>query len=302
MLPPRLPPQLLSVAKAAPEGEGWLHEVKYDGYRLLCRVEHGRARLFSRPGKEWTGELPGLAGAMEGLGIGSAWLDGEMVALRPDGLPDFHALPRAIRGGRGALPLVYHVFDLPYLDGRALLELEVIYRKRILEELVRGRCECVRYADHLVGNGPAFHQAAHAAGLEGIVSKRVRSRYRPGVRSRDWVKVKCIHRYVFTVAGIGREGAELVDGDGSFVGCAWYRARRRVGEPRECSLWKDADGVDPPDQRELLRLEADRLEGTKLGETGLDRQVAPPEQSFRAERLKRLVEHPAVDAAPRYVG
>lgn len=242
MLPPRLPPQLLSVAKAAPEGDGWLHEVKYDGYRLLCRAEHGRVRLFSRPGKEWTAELPTLASAIEGLGIDAAWLDGEVVALRPDGLPDFHALPRAIRGGRGALPLVYHVFDLLYLDGRPLLELEVVYRKRILEELVRGRCDRVRYADHLLGNGPAFHQAAHAAGLEGIVSKRVRSRYRPGVRSRDWVKVKCIHRYVFTVAGIGKEGAELVDEDGSFVGCAWYRARPRVGDPVQVAALKWAPG------------------------------------------------------------
>jgi bifunctional non-homologous end joining protein LigD len=242
MLPPRLPPQLLAVAKAPPQGEGWLHEVKYDGYRLLCRLEHGRARLFTRPGKEWTAELPGLAGAMEALDVRSAWFDGEMVALRPDGMPDFHALPRAIRGGRGALPLIYHAFDLLYLDGRALLELEVVYRKRILEELVRGRRDCVRYADHLVGNGPAFFQAVHAAGLEGIVSKRVRSRYRPGVRSRDWVKVKCVHRYVFTVAGIGKEGAKLVDEDGAFVGCAWYRARPRVGEPVQVAALKWTPG------------------------------------------------------------
>jgi bifunctional non-homologous end joining protein LigD len=242
MLPPRLPPQLLSVTRAAPEGDGWLHEVKYDGYRLLCRLEHGRARLFTRPGREWTAELPGVAAAMGAIDIRSAWFDGELVALRADGLPDFHALPRAIRGGRGALPLVYHVFDILYLDGRALLELEVIYRKRILEALVRDRCECVRYADHLVGSGPAFHHAAHAAGLEGIVSKRVHSRYRPGVRSRDWVKVKCMHRYMFTVARIGKEGAELVDEGGSFVGCAWYRARPRVGEPVQVAALKWAPG------------------------------------------------------------
>ena len=229
----RIAPQLLTSAKAAPEGDGWLHEVKYDGYRLLCRMEHGRARFYSRPGKDWTSELPGLAAAMEGLGIGAAWFDGEMVALRPDGLPDFYALPRAIRGGRGALPLVYHVFDMLHLDGRDLLGLDVLARKRVLEDRVRGRCDRVRYADHLVGSGPAFHQAAHAAGVEGIVSKRLGSRYRPGVRSRDWVKVKCTHRYVFTVAGFGKDGAVLVDEDGSFVGCAFYRTRPPMGQPVE---------------------------------------------------------------------
>lgn len=229
MCPDRIRPQLLTSARAAPEGNGWLHEIKYDGYRLLCRIEHGRARLFSRPGREWTADLPSLAAAMEALGIGSGWFDGEMVVLRADGTPDFHALPRAIAGKRGAPRLVYQVFDVLYLDGRELLGTDVLARKRLLEGRVRGRCECVRYTDHLVGSGPAFHHAAREAGLEGIVSKRVGSRYRPGVRSRDWVKIKCMHRYVFTVAGIGKDGAVLVDDDGAFVGCAWYTRRPPIG-------------------------------------------------------------------------
>jgi bifunctional non-homologous end joining protein LigD len=231
MCPDRIPPQLLASAKAAPDGDGWLHEIKYDGYRLLCRLEHGRARLFSRPGREWTADLPAVAAAAEGLGIGSAWLDGEMVALRADGTPDFHALQRAIGGKRGAPRLVYQVFDLLYLDGREVLGMDMLTRKRMLEDRVRGRSPCVRYTDHIVGRGPAFHRAAHQAGLEGIVSKRLGSRYRPGSRSRDWVKVKCMHRYVFTVAGIGKDGAVLVDEQGAFVGCAFYRHRPRIGHP-----------------------------------------------------------------------
>lgn len=243
MCPDRIRPQLLTSAKAAPEGDGWLHEIKYDGYRLLCRVQHGRARLFSRPGRDWTAELPALADAMEGLGVSSGWFDGEMVALRADGTPDFHALRRAIGGKRGAPRLVYQVFDVLYANGRELLGMDVLARKRVLEELVRGRCELVRFTDHLVGNGPAFHRAAHDAGLEGIVSKRVGSRYRPGVRSRDWVKVKCMHRYVFTVAGIGKDGAVLVDGGGAFVGCAWYRERPRVGVPVHVAALRWAPGA-----------------------------------------------------------
>lgn len=242
MLAERIAPQLLTAAKAAPEGDGWLHEVKYDGYRLLCRVEHGRARLFSRPGREWTSDLPAIVEAVEGLGTGDAWFDGELVALRPDGMPDFHALRRAIAGKRGAPPLVYHVFDVLHARGRELLGVDVLARKRILEELVRDRCGRVRYADHLVGSGPAFFRAAHAAGLEGIVSKRLGSRYRPGVRSRDWVKVKCMHRYVFTVAGIGRDGAVLVDDGGAFVGCAWYTRRPPVGRAVEVAALRWTPG------------------------------------------------------------
>ena len=174
--------------------------------------------------------------------MGSAWLDGEMVALRADGTPDFHALRRAIAGKRGAPRLAYQVFDLLYLDGRELLGMDVLTRKQMLEERVRGRCPCVRYTDHLVGSGPAFHHAAHQAGLEGIVSKRLGSRYRPGVRSRDWLKVKCMHRYVFTVAGIGKDGAVLVDDGGAFVGCAWYTRRPRIGQPVDVAALQWAPG------------------------------------------------------------
>ena len=242
MLAARIAPQLLTAAKAAPEGDGWLHEVKYDGYRLLCRVEHGRARLFSRPGRDWTGDLPSIVQAMEEMGTGDAWFDGELVALRPDGMPDFHALRRAIAGKRGAPPLVYHVFDVLHARGRELLGVDVLARKRVLEELVRDRCERVRYADHLVGSGPAFFRAAHAAGLEGIVSKRLGSRYRPGARSRDWVKVKCMHRYVFTVAAIGKDGAVLVDDGGAFVGCAWYVRRPPIGHAVEVAALRWTPG------------------------------------------------------------
>jgi bifunctional non-homologous end joining protein LigD len=242
MSAPWIAPQLLTVARTAPPGEGWLHEIKYDGYRLLCRVEHGRARFFTRPGNDWTPELAGLAAAVEGLGIRSAWLDGEMVALRPDGMPDFHALPRAIRRKRGALPLVYQVFDLLYAEGHELLGMDVLTRKRMLEALVRDQCACVRYTDHLVGNGPALFQAAHAAGLEGIVSKRLGSRYRPGARSRDWLKVKCMHRYTFTVAGLGKDGAVLVDEEGSFVGCAFYQRRPEIGRAVEVAALRWTPG------------------------------------------------------------
>lgn len=108
------------------------------GTRLLCRVEHGRARLFTRPGNDWTQALPGIAAAVEALDKGDAYLDGELVAIAPDGVPDFEALRRAIGGGgHGALPLVYQVFDALYAGGRSLMGADLLIRQRIVARLVR---------------------------------------------------------------------------------------------------------------------------------------------------------------------
>ena len=201
MVPRMLEPQLLAPVKEAPEGDGWIHEVKYDGFRLLCRLEGGRARLVTRGGHDWTARFPAIAGAAAALGVRDGWLDGELVALGADGVPSFPALMRAMHGGRAAAGLAYQVWDAPYLDGRDLTHACVLERKARLEERVRGRSAVVRWSDHLRGNGPVFFRHAFAAGLEGIVSKRVGSGYRPGVRSRDWRKVKCFHTLAFRVAG-----------------------------------------------------------------------------------------------------
>lgn len=203
MLPRRIEPQLLTSAREAPRGDGWIHEVKYDGFRLLCRVEDGEARLITRGGEDWTSRLGAVAEAVEALETGDAWLDGELVALAADGRPDFGALPMAIRRAPGALPLAYQLFDAPWLDGRDLSHACVLERKARLEERVRGRCErgMVRWCDHLRGSGELLFAQARRAGLEGIVSKRVGSGYRAGARCRDWLKVKCWRVFRFRVAG-----------------------------------------------------------------------------------------------------
>ncbi|HEX2202363.1 MAG TPA: hypothetical protein VHG91_03655 [Longimicrobium sp.] len=203
MVPRALEPQLLTSGREVPEGEGWIHEVKYDGYRLLARVDAGGVRLVSRHGNDWTSRLPAVVEAVAALEVGESWLDGELVALGNDGVPRFDALHRAIRGGRGALALVYQVWDAPWLEGRDLRGRCVLERKARLEARVRGHGEggAVRYADHLRGRGGELFRHAFDAGLEGVVSKRVGSGYRPGVRSRDWVKVKCFRRVRVRVAG-----------------------------------------------------------------------------------------------------
>ncbi|HEX5727744.1 MAG TPA: hypothetical protein VFX98_19895 [Longimicrobiaceae bacterium] len=189
-----------------------MHEVKYDGFRLLCRVERGKARLVTRNGTDWTSLLQPVAAAVAALGMREAWLDGELVYLDDDGIPDFEVLHRTLRKRHGAARLHYQVFDLPYLHGADLTGRPLLERKLRLEEWVRDRCDAgrVRYCDYVDGDGASFFRAAHAAGVEGIVCKRARSLYHPGARTGDWLKVKCFHRYRVRVLGFTPRVAELL--------------------------------------------------------------------------------------------
>src|SRR5689334_8705413 len=132
-----LPPQLLSRASVPPNGDGWIHEIKYDGYRLLAQLEGGRARLYSRPGADWTSRLPLIAKAISSLPVQSAALDGELVYLTDDGSPDFERLrsaTQAVASGR----LYYQVFDLLNLNSEDLSSRPLVERKQRLMELLRG--------------------------------------------------------------------------------------------------------------------------------------------------------------------
>jgi hypothetical protein len=143
----------------------------------------------------------------------------QLVAVAADGLPDFDALQRAMRGGRNAPRLLYQVFDVLRAGGRDLLHVELAERKRILAELIGPDGDgTLRYVEHHVGSGPALHARAHALGIEGIVSKRVRSGYRPGVRTRAWVKVKCYRVYRVTVARVRDGEVAVLDGEGAPAG------------------------------------------------------------------------------------
>jgi len=219
-------PQLLTAAREAPEGDGWLHEVKFDGFRLAAHVEGGRVRLYTRGGHDWTQRLRPVEAAVAAMGLRSGYLDGELVAVAADGLPDFDALHRAMRGGRNAPRLLYHVFDVLRAGGRDLLHVELAARKRILEDLIGPGDGTLRYVEHHVGSGPALYARAQALGIEGIVSKRVRSGYRPGVRTRAWMKVKCYRVYRVTVARVGDGEVAVLDADG--VPAGWVPVYSRL--------------------------------------------------------------------------
>jgi bifunctional non-homologous end joining protein LigD len=201
-------PELATLVDAAPEGDAYIHEVKFDGYRLLTHVDAGEVRLLTRTGQDWTERFPTLAARLARLGVESAVLDGEVVSLKEDGVSDFQALQNAIKLGSEA-ELHYYVFDLLHLDGFDLREVALLERKRLLAELLAARAdelgERVRTSQHVVGDGPRFFAEACKLGLEGIISKRAASTYRSG-RGRDWLKVKCTSRQEFVIAGYTEPG------------------------------------------------------------------------------------------------
>jgi len=197
-LPVAQSPQLSALADDAPEGDDWLNEIKFDGYRLLCWNDHGTARLLSRNGNDWTARLPAVARAVAALDVDTALLDAELVALDKDGISSFPALQNALSAGRDGT-LVLYVFDLLHLDGWDLRPCALIDRKRALHALDPWR-GMLRYSDHQAGEAPAMLRHACAMKLEGIVCKRARAPYRSG-RSHDWVKVKCRGREEFVVLG-----------------------------------------------------------------------------------------------------
>ena len=200
-LPEIMPFQLATLTDRSPAGDEWLNEIKLDGFRMQCRIEKGKAQLLTRTGQDWTHRFPDVAHAAAQLPVRSVLLDGELVALQPDGRSSFQLLQRALNEGAEAT-LAYYAFDLLYLDGYDLsaapLETRKDTLKRVLEPMPQGGT--VRYSDHVVGGGPAFYDAACRLGLEGMIAKRRAGPYRAG-RGGDWLKVKCLHRQEFVIGG-----------------------------------------------------------------------------------------------------
>ena len=199
-LPSSLSPMLATLVDAIPTGDEWLHEIKFDGYRMLCRIDQGKVTIFSRSGKDWTGPLGRVADAVGELGLKSAWLDGEVAVVDDRGRTSFQALQNALSDPAGE-QLVYFVFDLLYLDGYDLQGVSLSERKRLLRSLIPKTSSKVRFSVDVPGSGAEFFKQACALGLEGAVSKRAASAYRGGVRTRDWVKVKCGQRQEMVIGG-----------------------------------------------------------------------------------------------------
>jgi bifunctional non-homologous end joining protein LigD len=230
-------PMLCTLVERAPEGKGWIHEIKLDGYRMQAVIAGGKARVLTRNGHDWTERFPETAAALGRLP--DAILDGEIVAADAQGNPDFAALQAAMEQERTAT-LLYYAFDLLARDGESLCDQPIEERKTALRSLLKGAPETVIYVEAFDQPADALLRSACRIGLEGIVSKRAGSLYRPGERSDTWVKAKCRGSDEFIVVGHGtgakgrmtlllgaRRGDTLV-----YLG----RVGSGIGEQQECDL------------------------------------------------------------------
>ena len=205
-MPEFVSPQLATLVDKPPSGDEWLHELKFDGYRMVCHLNRGKAEFWSRNGKNWTHKFPNLAAALKDLPVVNAILDGEVVIVDKAGRTSFQALQQSMGRGADKVPaFVFEIFDLIYLEGYSLTRSPLRERKSILEALLKsGKSKAaksvLRYSDHVEGNGAQFFKQACAYGIEGIVSKLADSPYE-STRNRNWLKTKCIKRQEFVIAG-----------------------------------------------------------------------------------------------------
>ena len=198
-LPDAIEAQLASAAKSPPTGPAWVHEIKYDGYRMLCRIVRGQARLVSRTANDWTGDFDALARTLALLPVDDAWLDGEVVALDAKGRTSFQALQKAL-SATDSRNLKYLAFDLLYLNGFDLRDAPLTERKRLLRELLSNAPPAIQYSEHFAVPGAAFLQNVGELGLEGMISKRGDLPYRGG-RGPAWQKIKCMRRQEMVIGG-----------------------------------------------------------------------------------------------------
>ncbi|MCP1456047.1 DNA ligase D [Pseudomonas kilonensis] len=198
-LPETLKPELATLVESAPDGE-WLYEIKFDGYRVMARIENGDVRLLTRNGHDWTHKLPRQAEALAALGLESAWLDGEMVVANDQGVPDFQALQNAFEAGSSG-KIAYYLFDMPYLNGMDLRKVPVQERRAALAAVLEpNESPLLRFSDAFEQTPEALLDSACQMQMEGLIGKRIGSAY-VSRRSNDWIKLKCKNRQEFVVVG-----------------------------------------------------------------------------------------------------
>jgi bifunctional non-homologous end joining protein LigD len=196
--PPFQPVQLATLVDTVPTGDRWLHEMKYDGYRLLVAVGGGEARAYTRSGLDWSDRFAAIVGCAAALPVRSALIDGEAVVMNADGRSSFQSLQGALKGAPGSID--YIAFDLLALDGEDLTRLPLVERKAKLSTILPASDARIRYSEHIVGNGEKLLSSFCQAGLEGVISKLASGRY-IGSRAGGWLKTKCIKRQEFVVVG-----------------------------------------------------------------------------------------------------
>ncbi len=257
-MPQRIEPMLATLATKAFDDDDWLFEIKWDGFRVQAVVDDGKVRIWTRNLHDAETYFPRLLSPPRWIEAKQAIVDGEVVALDDDGRPDFSLLQTKL-GDKSASGLVYQVFDLLYLDGRSLLAVPLEDRKRLLRSVLKAHPR-VRFAAHVERDGTAFHEAAGANGLEGVIAKLRRSRYEPGRRSNAWLKIKIRPEQELVVGGwtpgsgnakdLGALAIGVYEGDmlrfAGKVGSGFTAAIRHDLLARLKPLAQDDPPFDPP--------------------------------------------------------
>ncbi|WP_352976670.1 DNA ligase D [Mesorhizobium sp. M1428] len=192
------PVQLATLVDTVPAGDRWVHEMKYDGYRVLVAVGGGEARAYTRSGLDWSSRFPSIISEARKLKVRSALIDGEAVVVDAEGRSNFQALQNALKGAPTTID--FYAFDLLQLDGEDLTRLSLLERKAKLEAILPAKNPVLRYSDHILGRGEELLDRFCAAGLEGVISKLADSSY-VAARGASWLKIKCIKRQEFVIVG-----------------------------------------------------------------------------------------------------
>ncbi|MBZ9719082.1 ATP-dependent DNA ligase [Mesorhizobium sp. AD1-1] len=229
-------PLMPTLVEKPPEGDGWIHEVKFDGYRSQIIKDEGRVRIFTRRGLDWTDKYRDLAKAAGDLEVESAIIDGEIIVLNDAGLSDFGALRKAITSRQHDLYFV--AFDLLHVNGHDLRDMPLEDRREILAEMIP-EGQHIQFSQALPGKASAIFHLIDQAGMEGMVSKRKDSKYRSGP-STNWLKAKCYTVEEYELLGVEREPGKpafalMADRKtGQYVGSAFINSSRAIRE----RLWK----------------------------------------------------------------
>jgi bifunctional non-homologous end joining protein LigD len=200
-LPATFKPELATLVDTPPrDSEQWLYEIKFDGYRLLTRIQKGRVQLFTRNGNDWTNRLTALTENLKAAKLPEGWYDGEIVILDDNGLPDFQALQNAFDNS-ATQNMVYFLFDLPFCDGADLRTTPLTERREKLQQLLLNlEGDAIRFSDAFDASGKDIVASACKLGLEGVIGKKKSSHY-VSQRSTDWIKLKCSLRQEFVIGG-----------------------------------------------------------------------------------------------------